>query len=167
MKLRVVACAVAFATLLSGLVSAQTPASQPSPSSPAVQPAATPSDQTSQATVYFYRYKQFVGAALSPSVYCDETELARMDNGRYFAVTLAPGHHTFRSNDKQSGIELDLKPGEKDYIRVEIVPGMAKGHGRLVSVQSEQGSYEIKKLKPLESDKVKDPQHVSVAEIAR
>jgi hypothetical protein len=35
-----------------------------------------------KATVYVYRYKQFVGAALSPSVYCDDLQLARMDNGR-------------------------------------------------------------------------------------
>jgi hypothetical protein len=165
MNPRVVACAIAFATLLAGLASAQAPASQPSPSSPAVQPTPTPSDTSSQATLYFYRYKQFVGSALSPSVYCDDAELARMDNGKYFTVRLAPGHHTFRSNDKQSGIELDLKPGEKDYIRVEIATGLAKGHGRLVSVAPDQGTYEIKKLKPLESNKVKDTQHVSIAEI--
>ena len=43
MNPRVVACAIAFATLLAGLASAQAPASQPSPSSPAVQPTPTPS----------------------------------------------------------------------------------------------------------------------------
>ena len=48
-----------------------------------------------QATVYVYRYKQFVGSALSPSVWCDETELARMENGRYFTVKIDPGKHTF------------------------------------------------------------------------
>jgi hypothetical protein len=111
MKPGVVACAITFATLFAGLASAQAPASQPSPSSPAVQPTATPSDTSSQATLYFYCYKQFVGSALSPSIYCDDAELARVDNGKYFTVTLAPGHHTFRSNDKESGIELDPKPG--------------------------------------------------------
>lgn len=45
-----------------------------------------------QATVYVYRYKQFVGSALSPSVWCDETELARMENGRYFTVKIDPGN---------------------------------------------------------------------------
>jgi len=40
--------------------------------------------KASKATVYVYRYKQFVGSALSPSVWCDGTELARMENGRYF-----------------------------------------------------------------------------------
>jgi hypothetical protein len=61
-----------------------------------------PSADSRSSTVYIYRYKQFVGSALGPSVYCDENELARMDNGRYFLVELPPGTHTFRSNDKQS-----------------------------------------------------------------
>jgi hypothetical protein len=32
------------------------------------------------AKIYVYRYKQFAGAALAPSVYCDNVQLARMDN---------------------------------------------------------------------------------------
>ncbi len=129
---------------------------------PATAPAnsATAQDGSSQATVYVYRYKQFVGSALAPSVYCDETELARMENGRFFAVKLPAGKHTFRSNDKQAGVEEDLKGGQTYYIRVELVAGMMKGHGRLVSVAPEQGSYEIKKLKALDPDKVKDTQRV-------
>lgn len=110
--------------------------------------------------VYFYRYKQFVGSAISPSVYCDEIQFARMENGRYFMVSLPPGKHAFRSNDQQSGIELDAKEGQDYYIRVEIAPGFAKGHGRLVATPSEQGSYEIRKLKPLDPDKIKDAARV-------
>lgn len=121
--------------------------------------AAAPS-KDSQVTVYIYRYKQFVGSALSPSVYCDENELARMENGRFFVVKLSSGKHTFRSNDKQSGIDVDLKNGQDYYIRVEIAAGMMKGHGRLILTAPEQGSYETKKLKPLDRDKVKDSEHV-------
>lgn len=156
MKARMV-CAIAFVTLLSSFAWSQQPASASN---------STSADTKSQATVYVYRYKQFVGKALSPSVYCDENELARMENGRYFVVTLPAGPHVFRSNDKQAGINLDVKPGEKYYVRVEIAAGFMKGHGRLVSVAPEQGSYEIKNLKPLDGDKVKDTEHVSVAEIA-
>jgi hypothetical protein len=123
------------------------------------EPAAQSND--SQATVYVYRYKQFVGSALSPSVYCDESELARMENGRFFVAKLAPGKHVFRSNDKQAGIDVDLKAGQQYYIRVELATGFMKGHGRLVSVAPEQGSYEVKNLKPLGADKVKDTQHVT------
>jgi hypothetical protein len=117
----------------------------------------------SQATVYVYRYKQFVGSALSPSVYCDEVELAKMQNGRYFVAKLPAGKHVFRSNDKQSGVEVELKPGLEYYIRVEIAAGMMKGHGRLTLVAAEQGVYEVKKLKPLDADKVKDNQRVVAA----
>ena len=119
----------------------------------------------SQVTVYIYRYKQFVGSALSPSVFCDDTELARMENGRFFAAKLSSGKHTFHSNDKQAGIDVDLKGGQAYYIRVEIAAGMMKGHGRLTLVAPEQGSYEIKKLKPLDTDKIKDNQHVVAANL--
>ena len=120
----------------------------------------------SKATVYVYRYKQFVGSALAPSVYCDGDELARMENGRYFTVNLEPGKHTFTSNDKQSGIDLDLNAGEEYFIRVELVAGFAKGHGRLVLVPREQGVYELKsdKLKPLDANKVANKDVVSLDE---
>jgi hypothetical protein len=122
--------------------------------------------KASKATVYVYRYKQFVGSALSPSVWCDETELARMENGRYFTVTLDPGKHNLSSNDKQSGIELDAKAGQEYFVRVEIATGMMKGHGRLILVAPEQGGYELKssKLKPLDSNKVVNGTLVSVSE---
>ena len=62
------------------LVVAQTVSWAQDKSSPAPVP-----QNSSKATVYVYRYKQFVGAALAPSVYCDDVQLARMENGRYFA----------------------------------------------------------------------------------
>jgi len=136
----------------------------------AQQPASTPSTsdtKESKATVHIYRYKQFVGGALEPSVYCDEVQLARMDNGRYFAAMVDPGKHTFRSNDTQSGIELDAKAGQEYFIRVEIATGFAKGHGRLILMSPEQGSYELKskKLKPLDANKVMDKARVSLEEV--
>ena len=136
----------------------------------AQQPAGTSNAgdaKESKAMVHIYRYKQFVGGALEPSVYCDEVQLARMDNGRYFAAVVDPGKHTFRSNDTQSGIELDAKAGQEYFIRVEIATGFAKGHGRLILMSPEQGSYELKskKLKPLDASKVMDKARVSLEEV--
>jgi len=143
-------------SLLASLAHAQ----QPEATATQVEKTSAVQDKEPQATVYIYRYKQFVGSALSPSVYCDENELARMDNGKFFVARLAPGKHVFRSNDRQAGIDTDLKPGQDYYIRVELATGFMKGHGRLVSVAPEQGSYEIKNLKALGADKVKDGAHV-------
>ncbi len=152
-KLTILALAVCF---FAGAASAQEPAAD----------SQTTDAKASKATVYVYRYKQFVGSALSPSVWCDETELARMENGRYFTVTLDPGKHTFHSNDPQSGVALDLKAGQPYFIRVEIATGLMKGHGRLTLVSAEQGTYELKssKLKPLDQGKVVDKARVSVEE---
>src|SRR5215470_1451799 len=129
-------------------------------------PGATSQDST-KATVYVYRYKQFVGAALSPSVYCDDVELARMENGRYFTTTVEPGKHIFRSNDEQSGIVLLAVAGQQYFIRVDIAAGFMKGHGRLQLMDGQQGMYELTsdKLKPLDVGKViaKDKVSVEVA----
>jgi hypothetical protein len=87
--------------------------------------------------------------------YRDEKQVARMDSARYSSLRLNPGPHMFRSSDKQSGIHLELEEGQVYYIRVQIATGFLKGHGRLVLVQPEQGSLEIKKLKYLYADKNK------------
>jgi uncharacterized protein DUF2846 len=135
----------------------------------AQEPAATNSNADSsdtKATVYVYRYKQFAGSALTPSVYCDEIQLAKMENGRYFTVRVDPGKHVFNSNDKQSGIELDAKAGQQYFIRLEIAAGVMKGHGRLILTAAEQGAYEMQsaKLKPLDANKVVDATRVSTEE---
>jgi len=135
--------------------------SQDTPATKTADDQQVKSSNDSKASVYFYRYKQFVGSALSPSVYCDEGELARLENGRFFTAKLTPGKHVLRANDKQSGIEAELKGGQEYYVRVELVAGALKGHGRLVLVQPEQGAYEIKKLKPLDPDRVKNSELVS------
>jgi hypothetical protein len=145
--------------LFSPLVcNAQDPAPVASPTaSPATEtPATTAVVSDAKPKIYFYRIKQFTGSALEPTVYCDEKELARMDNGRYFVVTLEPGKHTCRMGDKQTGFEVDMKPGEEYYAKISIEMGVFKGRGRLTLLAKEQGAFELKKVKPLGADKVKD-----------
>lgn len=153
---------VLFISLLftAGICRAQEPAAAATPAP--VQPAAETNKETTAAPsdqkpkIYFYRIKQFAGSALEPSVYCDNKELARMDNGRYFVVTLEPGKHTCRMGDKQTGFELDMKPGEEYYAKITIDMGFLKGHGRMTLLAKEQGAFEVQKVKLLTADKVKD-----------
>ena len=133
-----------------------TPAASPAPAPTTETPATPAVVSDAKPKIYFYRIKQFTGSALEPSVYCDEKELARMDNGRYFVVTLEPGKHTCRMGDKQTGFEVDMKPGEEYYAKVSIEVGVFKGRGRLTLLAKEQGAFELKKVKPLGADKVKD-----------
>ena len=129
---------------------------------PAADKPATPSGPAP--TIYFYRIKQFAGSSLEPSVYCDEKELARMDNGRYFGVTLAPGKHTCRMGDKQTGFEIEVKGDQTFYAKVSIEAGFWKGHGRLTLIQPEQGGFELKKVKLLGVSKVRNRELVTLYE---
>ena len=115
-------------------------------------------------TIYFYRIKQFAGSSLEPSVFCDEKELARMDNGRFFGVTLAPGKHVCRMGDKQTGFEIDVKGDQTFYAKVSIEAGFWKGHGRLTLIQPEQGGFELKKVKLLGASKVRNRELVTLYE---
>ncbi len=109
-----------------------------------------------KATIYFYRYKQTIEAGTRLGVYCDDKELARIENGKYFVAKLAKGKHAIHSSDKQVGMEIDVKEGETIYLRVEYVYGILRQRMRLTLVPKEQGEYELKKLTPLADKNIKD-----------
>ena len=108
-------------------------------------------------TVHIYRYKQYEGSALHPSIYCDEARLARLPSGRFLEVKVPAGQHIFYADDKQAGAVVNVEPGKDYYFRTELQTGFWKGHFRLNMVQPEQGKYDVEKLKPLEDkDAVSD-----------
>lgn len=113
-----------------------------------------PATSDNMSTVYFYRYKQFSGSALKPSIYCDGVELLRMQNGRFYKMQIPAGEHTCYANDKQAGVIIKFEPGKDYFFRTSLQVGVWKGHFRLEMVMPEQGKYDITKLKPLDSDKV-------------
>ena len=113
-----------------------------------------PAAPSNTSTVYFYRYKQFSGSALKPSIFCDGVELLRMQNGRFFEMHIPAGEHTCYANDKQAGVIMNFEPGKDYYFRTSLQVGMWKGHFRLEMVMTEQGKYDVAKLKPLDPDRV-------------
>jgi hypothetical protein len=107
------------------------------------------------ATVYIYRPKKITGSGLEPSVFVDETELARMDNGRYFAIKLKPGKHIIRMTDDKKGYALDMGPGQTYFFRIGIEAGMWKGHGKITLDDADRAKAEIKKIQFIGKDKIK------------
>src|SRR5712692_6730454 len=101
------------------------------------------------------RLKDFGTRNQRPSVYVDEDQLVRSQNGRYLVAKLDPGRHTFRAEDPQYSVQMDLKAGECYYFRVHLA-GFWQARGRLVSVTPEQGVLDLKRLEPIDSSHVKD-----------
>jgi uncharacterized protein DUF2846 len=102
--------------------------------------------QNQQATVYVYRLKSGFAKWLKPSVYCDSKDVGRIENGHYMKLYIDAGKHFFRSNDKESGFEIDAKPGQEYFVRVDMIPTMAHGHGRVLLVQPEEGKEEVSRV---------------------
>jgi hypothetical protein len=122
----------------------------------AVDPAAAAAAGT-EALVYVYRPGKWVGKALEPSVFVDDVELARMDNGRYFTFKLPPGKHIVHMTQEEKGFAVDMGPGQTYYFRVGIEMGMMKGRGKITLEDSAKAVTEVKKLKFLGRDKIKNP----------
>jgi hypothetical protein len=113
----------------------------------------------SMARLVIYREERYLGSLLSPTVTVNGKELVNVGNGRVFVGAFRPGHYVFESNDKNSGTEIDLKPGSSIFIKMEIVAGMWKGNGRLLQVAPEQGAFEAKRLKPVDLNDIENPSY--------
>ena len=124
----------------------------------------TSAASSAEATVFIYRPNKWGGRALEPSVFVDDTELARMDNGRYFAIKVKPGKHIIRMTDDKKGYAFDMGPGQTYFFRVGIEIGMWKGQGKITLDDRERAIQEIKKLKFIGQDKIKAPALVIEAE---
>jgi hypothetical protein len=107
--------------------------------------------------VYIYRPNKMMGKALEPSVFVDDIELARMDNGRYFALKLKPGKHIVHMTEDKKGYAIDMGPGQTYYFRIGMEMGMMKGHGKITLDDADRAIAEIKKIKFIGKDKIKAP----------
>jgi hypothetical protein len=124
------------------------------------------SSKEPKAIVIIGRLKDFGTRNWRPSVYVDEVELARSQNGRYLVAKMDPGKRTVRAEDPKYSLSVDLKAGECYFFRVEIASGFAKAHGRLVGLTKEQGAADLKRLTPIDPSHVKDTTEVLSAEQA-
>ena len=91
-----------------------------------------------QVRVYVYRTSGILEKEFRPSVYVDET-----------------GTHIFRSSDKKEPVSLDLKQGERYFVRIDVSLVALKGHGKVVLVLPEQGAAEYAQTKPADKKMVK------------
>ena len=80
---------------------------------------------------------------------------AQLQAGRNVILALQPGTHIFRSSDKKEPVSLDLKQGERYFVRIDVSLVALKGHGKVVLVLPEQGAAEYAQTKPADKKMVK------------
>ena len=114
------------------------------------------------AIVFFYRLKGWPPNFFEPVLLVDGAELAHMDNGRYFAIRLEPGKHTFRTEHMKQSLSLELERGKEYYFEVRH---LARRKSNLLTPDSALGKAitetpERIRLKPLDADKIIDSSKV-------
>jgi len=141
----------------------QTPAPTPAQQETTQTPQASPTPQADantsaagKAVVIVYRPGKFVGKALEPSVYCDGAEVARMDNDRYFVLLLEPGEHRIHTTEEYKRVDVKLGAGEVAFVRFKLEMGMMKGRGNVYLADEADAFKDLRKMKPLAADKIKN-----------
>lgn len=137
------------------------PPSQPTmdkPSGKADAPAADAPQKLAEgmSTCYFYRPRLYRGSAVRIGIFVDGTMAVNLVNGRWTSIQLPAGHHVIKPKDDQSGIEIDMEPGQSYYIRSGWgEQGFFHGaHKNIMLMMKEQANYEIKQLKALDEKDV-------------
>lgn len=124
-------------------------------------PQEQPKDASNGKTlVVFYRPSKHKGRASTPSVFIDGTELARIDNGRFFSIYLKPGEYLVQGLNSMhgGGIVTKFSVGDSPvYIEAD-----ASTH-RDIHFQVSEPDAAIEKLqdlKPLDKKWIRDPRVV-------
>lgn len=109
-----------------------------------------------QALLVFYRPNRFSGSALTPSVYVNGEQVARLDNGRYFSLRIPAGRYEVSSSMKHAPLLIEVKPREVAFLEMVILPGNWRGGGRLIPAPAEDARAALQKLKPLDKKWIMD-----------
>lgn len=133
-------------------------AQAPEPTGQTAAEAEASAGKDATATLVFYRPKRFYGSGLTPSVYINGEEVARMDNGRYFVLTVKPGTIKLSSSMKHDPTPTETVAGKVQYFEMAILSGTWKGGGRLIPTAAGDAAEALKKLKPLDKKWAKSDQ---------
>lgn len=130
------------------------PAAPSEPSAPTA--AAAPATVGDESVMVVYRQKRIVGMALNTSVYLDGVEVAELDPGTFVKIKLTPGSHRVWADEARDAITLAVESGRSYYFRMDLVPGLWKGNGKLAAVDEGSGRKELAdfQCKPAEEIKV-------------
>jgi hypothetical protein len=96
-----------------------------------------------------------------PKLYCGKAELARLQNGTAFQLTLPPGTYWFRSNNKKHLVPLTLEDGGEYYLRVDSLMTWGNpsnpGYSQFLRVRDHDiGEIEAAAASPLDPKNIKD-----------
>jgi hypothetical protein len=121
----------------------------------------------SAAHVYIYRpHNKLLGNALRPTLSCGPQKFAKLPNGKYLEIDLAPGKCLLRVADGRFLDEhpMELVAGKTYYVRLLMASSTTSvlvgtgAHLQLDDMNEDEARTAMAKLKPVSPDKIKSLQ---------
>lgn len=125
------------------------------PTNPLVMERLNAIDRSQKAVMVVYRAENPAGRR--PTVMLDGKDLVNMGHGEVFVAGINPGSYVFEMDNKESGTQVTLKPGDEVFMRIDIVAGAWSVSGRLTQVAPQQGNYEATRLQLIEPKEIEMP----------
>ncbi len=99
--------------------------------------------------VVFFRPSRLIGAALGCTVHEGDVQQARLGNGKYFAINVAPGTRQYRvESEAKDLLTLEIEPDTVSYVRCSIGMGVMAGRPNLSPADKAEFDKIATKLKP-------------------
>lgn len=114
-------------------------------------------DSGDRAVFYVYRPTETYGRLVGPTIALDDHEIGLWRDGGYFDLVVKPGRHILETKYNRSWwmgegdrLELNVKPGERYFIRVQALPGYSSALFRLSVVMEDNALIEIRDTRRLD-----------------
>lgn len=106
-----------------------------------------------KAVVYIYRPSSFFGAAVSYTVNAGDKPVVKLANGGYYPYIASPGEvEIWAETESKSSVTLDLKAGDRRYVRGTLGIGIVMGRPNLSVVEPAAAEAEIKECKLIQTE---------------
>lgn len=106
--------------------------------------------QEQTGTITFYREPRAATGEFKPTIFCDGSELARLENATSFQIAAPAGVHTCVAESLQRpAIEVNVLAGQAAYVHLELRPSFARQHAVLVNTTESEYNKQKARLKPL------------------
>lgn len=100
-------------------------------------------------TIMFYRETHFATGDFKPALYCDDIELAQIENGTYFQASAPAGlHKCMVETSQHQALEVNVIEGKTTYVHVGLKEGF-RDHAFLANITEDEFNKRKAKLKPL------------------
>ena len=111
-----------------------------------------------QSVIYVYRARSTANMLQGITVMCDGVEVARLANGRFFALALPQGEHVIADKRPQYNLRFRVESGREYYVQARWISRFPFAYAPTFELMAEQqGRAYVRTLRPADPSQIRDP----------